>query len=266
MEVWPSLEDQWVSPHICTAWCTNTWKTLQELNQLWRCRAASGVCQEEHRALSQFFPSLFWGQDFHNLRWKNSWKTPNIMIPMVVKMARLNMRLLLKVQTLSPGSLPVYPSLTLSTAVLWKLRKQLQIKTELNIVSTLRWWHQSEISSLHGLRHCCSRPEWSSTCVRMHSSELREPGAPPASDCRALCCETLLLLTTCSWRWELSHQPRLWLYQSSRYSETRVPGWRGRWRTIWRTSWFSHSTTASLRVYNNILETALCLCWQTCLS
>ena len=40
--------------------------------------------------------------------------------PMVVNIARLNMRLVLKVQVWCPGSLPVYPSLTLSTAPAWK--------------------------------------------------------------------------------------------------------------------------------------------------
>ena len=39
---------------------------------------------------------------------------------MVVKTARLNMRLVLKVQLWWPGSLPVYPSLTRSTAPAWK--------------------------------------------------------------------------------------------------------------------------------------------------
>ena len=40
---------------------------------------------------------------------------------MVVEMARLNMRLELKVHTLSPGSRPVQPARTRDTADSWKL-------------------------------------------------------------------------------------------------------------------------------------------------
>ena len=40
---------------------------------------------------------------------------------MVVKMARENIRELLKVQTLTPGSFPVYPCLTFSTTSSWYL-------------------------------------------------------------------------------------------------------------------------------------------------
>ena len=42
-------------------------------------------------------------------------------LPMVVEMARLNMRLELKVHTLSPGSRPVQPARTRDTADSWKL-------------------------------------------------------------------------------------------------------------------------------------------------
>ena len=42
-------------------------------------------------------------------------------LPMVVEMARLNMRLELKVHTLSPGSRPLQPARTRDTADSWKL-------------------------------------------------------------------------------------------------------------------------------------------------
>ena len=43
------------------------------------------------------------------------------MVPMVVKIVREYMRELLKVQTLTPGSFPVYPLLTLLTTLSWNL-------------------------------------------------------------------------------------------------------------------------------------------------
>ena len=43
-------------------------------------------------------------------------------LPMVVDTAMLYIRLELKVQTLTPGSSPVQPCLTISTAESWKLK------------------------------------------------------------------------------------------------------------------------------------------------
>ena len=48
-------------------------------------------------------------------------------LPMVVEMARLNMRLALYVHTLAPGSLPVQPSLTISTAESCKLETDVRL-------------------------------------------------------------------------------------------------------------------------------------------
>ena len=45
-------------------------------------------------------------------------------LPMVVDTAMLYIRLELKVQTLTPGSSPVQPCLTISTAESWKLENK----------------------------------------------------------------------------------------------------------------------------------------------
>ena len=73
-------------------------------------------------------------------------------LPMVVEIARLNMRLALYVHTLAPGSLPVQPSLTISTAESWKLNttwdQDLSISHSL-ITSEVLWCHNSrDVKSL----------------------------------------------------------------------------------------------------------------------